>query len=296
MSSAGRYRTISFLSDLGTADESVGLVHAVVRDLAPHVQVVDLTHQVPAYDVRAGSLALARAVGYVPSGVVLAAVDAGPEQDRPWVAIEVAGGEGVLIGPDNGLLAPAVAMAGGAARAVLLTNEGFHLASPGGPFPVRDVLAPAAAALCNGVDLLELGTPVEPDVLLPGTVPLPREADGGGVTADVLWVNRSGDCQLNVGLDDLQPWGGDLGVRLMVVAGDVTRVAERVPHAGRLGVGSIGLVVDPFGMLALVLSRRSAAEELQLVANDQVVLRPLDDADRGQGAVTSAVQLQPRRG
>ena len=53
----------------------------------------------------------------------------------------MANGEGVLVGPDNGLLAPAVAMAGGAERAVLLTNPEFQLASPGALFAVRDVLA-----------------------------------------------------------------------------------------------------------------------------------------------------------
>ena len=289
-----RFDTVSFLSDLGVADESVGLVHAVLRDLAPHARVIDLTHHVPAYDVRAGSLALARAIGYVPSGVVLASVDAGPALDRPLVAIEVAGGEGVLLGPDNGLLAPAVAMAGGAERAVVLNDVSYHLASPGGAFPTRDVLAPVAAHLCNGADLLELGEAVDTDLLLPGTVPLPRDVEGGGVTADVLWINHVGDCQLNLGPDDVAPWADREGVRVMVQAGDITRVAERVEHAGRLGPGSVGLVVDPFGMLALVLERRSAAEELQLVTTDQVTLTPLAEGDRGPGT-TSPVTLQPRR-
>ncbi len=289
-----RFDTISFLSDLGMVDESVGLVRVIVRDLAPHAVVVDLTHQVPAYDVRAGSLALARAIGYVPSGVVLASVDAGPEFDRGFVAIEVASGEGILIGPDNGLLAPAVAMAGGAERAIMLTNEDYHLASAGGPFATRDVLAPVAAHLCNGVDLSEFGDEVDTSLLLPGVVPLPRDADGGGVHADVLWVNQVGNCQLNVGADDLGAWGGPEGARLLVAAGEITRVAERVAHAGRLGTGSVGLVLDPFGMLSLVLDRRSAAEELQLAAGDQVLLTPLADGDRGSGT-TSPVTLRPHR-
>lgn len=289
-----RFDTISFLSDLGMVDESVGLVRVIVRDLAPHAVVVDLTHQVPAYDVRAGSLALARAIGYVPSGVVLASVDAGPEFDRGFVAIEVASGEGILIGPDNGLLAPAVAMAGGAERAIMLTNEDYHLASAGGPFAARDVLAPVAAHLCNGVDLSEFGDEVDTSLLLPGVVPLPRDADGGGVHADVLWVNQVGNCQLNVGADDLGAWGGPEGARLLVAAGEITRVAERVAHAGRLGTGSVGLVLDPFGMLSLVLDRRSAAEELQLAAGDQVLLTPLADGDRGSGT-TSPVTLRPHR-
>jgi hypothetical protein len=288
------YDTISFLSDLGVVDEAVGVVTAIVRDLAPHVTVVHLTHQVPPFDVRAGSLALARAIGYVPSGVVLAAVDAGVESGRPLVAIEVADGEGVLVGPDNGLLAPAVAMAGGAGRAVLLTDTAFHLPSPGGAFPLRDVLAPVAAQLCNGVDLADLGQLVDADTLLPGVVPLPRDAEGGGISAEVLWVDRVGNCQLNVGADDLDPWGTLLGVRLQVIAGEELRVAARVEHVGGLGAGSVGLVVDPYGMLALVLQRRSAAEELQLGVGDQVVLRPLADDDGGPVASTP-IAMGPRR-
>ena len=84
---------------------------------------------------------------------MLAVVDPGVGTDRRAVAIEVAGGDGVLVGPDNGLLAPAVAMAGGAERAVELTNPEYQLAAPGATFAGRDVFAPAAAHLCNGVEL-----------------------------------------------------------------------------------------------------------------------------------------------
>ena len=120
------------------------------------------------------------------------------------LAIEVAGGAGVLVGPDNGLLAPAVAIIGGAERAVELTNPQYQLEAPGATFAGRDVFAPAAAHLCNGVDLGELGTPVDPGVLMPGMVPLPRE-EADGIHAEVLWVDRFGNCQLNVGADDLRP-------------------------------------------------------------------------------------------
>ena len=289
-----RFDTISFLSDLGVADEAVGVVKSVVRDLAPHAVVVDLTHQVPVYDVRAGSLALARAIGYVPSGVVLASVDAGGAATRPLVAIQVANGEGVLVGPDNGVLAPAVAMAGGAEQAVLLTDPRFHLASAGGPFATRDVLAPVAAHLCNGVDLAELGEAVDADALLPGVVPLPREVPGGGVIAEVLWVDRLGNCQLNVGVDELAPWGHALGTRVQISAADLARVAERVEHPGVLGTGSVGLQIDPYGMLALVLDRRAASEELSLGVGDQVTLGPLAEGDRGPGT-TSPVTIRPHR-
>jgi len=291
---ARRFDTVSFLSDLGRIDETVGVVAAVIRDLAPHAGVVHLTHDVPAYDVRAGSLALARAIGHVPSGVVMAAVDAGPSCGRPFVAIEVADAAGVLIGPDNGLLAPAVAMAGGAERAVLLDDPAYQLASPGAVSFVRDLLAPVAAHLCNGVDLAQLGTMVDADQLLPGVVPLPRPVEGGdqpGVVCEVLWVDRFGNAQLNIGPDDVQPWATTLGARLQVVTTDATRTAERVQHAGFLGAGSLGLVLDAHGMMALVLDRRSAAEELQVAAGDQVTLTALP----GVAGTTTSVSLGPTR-
>src|ERR1700674_5473409 len=123
-----RYQTISFLSDYGHADEFVGVVHSVVRSIAPHVRVIDIGHEIPAHDVRAGALTLVRAVQYLAPGVVLAVVDPGVGTDRRAIAVSVGeADEAVFVGPDNGLLAPAVAMVGGAGRAVELTEAGYHL-------------------------------------------------------------------------------------------------------------------------------------------------------------------------
>ena len=287
-----RFDTISFLSDLGVVDEHVGVVKAIVRDLAPHVQVIDLTHHIAPYDVRAGSLALARAVTYLPSGVILAVVDVG---DRRPVAVEVAGGKGVLLGPDNGLLASAVAMVGGAERAVVLDRDEFHLASPGGTLVVRDVFAPVAAHLCNGTDLADLGTMVDAETILPGIVPLSRELDGDdagdGIRAEVLWIDHNGNCQLNIGLDDVAPWGFAEGTRLQITAGDQTRSVLRVGRVGALGPGAVGLLLDGSGLLTLVLDRRSAADELSLAAADQVTLQPGGDGP----ASAVAVPIELRR-
>ncbi len=275
-----RYDTVSFLTDYGSTDEFVGVVKAVIRDLAPHVTVIDLTHGIAAFDVRAGALALARSISYVPSGVVLAIVDPGVGTSRRAVAIEVAGGEGVLVGPDNGLLAPAAAMAGGAERAVELTNSEYHLVAPGATFAGRDIFAPVAAHLCNGVPLSELGAEIDPGLLLPATVPLPRpEADS--VIAEVLWVDRYGNCQLNVGPDDLPvSWGEHVELRyhthatLSDPSGQATRRARRTDSfAG--AAGTVGLVLDSYGMLAVCLEQRSAADELGLGAGDQVTLTEL---------------------
>jgi len=270
-----RYETVSFLSDYGTVDEFVGVVHSVIRDMAPHATVIDLTHGVTPFDVRAGSLALARSIGYVASGVVLAVVDPGVATARRAVAIEVAGGDGVLVGPDNGLLAPAVAMAGGAGRCVELSDPAYHLPAPGATFAGRDVFAPVTAHLCNGVDLLELGEAVDADLLLPGVVTLPQ-ADDERVIAQILWVDRYGNAQLNVGPDDVPAAFGDrIAMRFSSPtdpSGGTSRTAALAGSFAELAGGAIGLVLDSSGLLAVAMDQRSAAEELGLDVGDQVTL------------------------
>ncbi|WCO66757.1 SAM-dependent chlorinase/fluorinase [Iamia majanohamensis] len=286
-----RFDTISFLSDYGRVDEFVGVVHSVIRTLAPRVRVVDVTHDVPPHDVRAGGLTLARSVQYLAPGVVLAVVDPAVGTERRGVAVEVGDGAAVLVGPDNGLLAPAVAMVGGAGRVVELTSPDHRLATPGAADDGRDVFAPAAAHLCNGVDLAELGREVDPAGLRPGVLPLPQLEDDG-LGAEVLWVDRFGNAQLNLGPDDLDGLGG--GDRVGVRVDERTRSARRVRAFADLVGGELGLVVDSYGLVALVLDQRSAAEELGVGASDAVTLVPLDEGDGREGGATSPVTLRPK--
>jgi S-adenosylmethionine hydrolase len=267
------FDTVWFLSDYGLEDEFVGVVKAVIRAIAPHVTVGDVTHQIAPHDTRAGALALARSMQYltlVPS-VVLAVVDPGVGSDRRAVAVEAGGDEGpatVLVGPDNGLLASAVAMVGGARRAVSLTNDDYHLPAPGPTFAGRDVFAPAAAHLCAGVDLAELGELVDPVTLLPGILPLSRQEDGE-VLGEVLWVDRFGNVQLNIDPDDLLLMDDPLAL----VFGDKTRTAVRARTYADLRTGQIGLVTDSYGLVSIALDRRSAAEELRIHSGDAVTIR-----------------------
>lgn len=288
------YDTISFLSDYGHADEFVGVVHSVLRSIAPRAHVIDVAHDIPAHDVRAGALCLARAAQYLCPGVVLAVVDPGVGTDRRAVAIEVGDGQAVLVGPDNGLLAPAVAMVGGADRAVSLTNTDFQLPAPGATFAGRDVFAPAAAHLSAGVDLLELGDPIDPVSLLPGVLPVTVEEDDA-LVCEVLWVDRYGNAQLNVDPEEVEDWGR----RIQVVWDGGSRTAVRANAYGELAGNDIGLLTDSYGLLALSIPRASAAGLLGLDAGTQVRLRRLagnGEADEnGDVGVTTPVNLGRRQ-
>ena len=266
----GRHHdTVSFLSDYGLTDEFVGVVKSVIRSIAPATTVIDISHQIPQHDVRTGSLTLVRAVQYLAPGVVLAVVDPGVGTERRAVAVEVGEGEAVFVGPDNGLLASAVSMVGGATRAVTLTNTDYQLPAPGSTFAGRDIFAPAAAHLCAGLDLAELGELVDPVTLLPGVLPVPRE-EGGLLHAEVLWVDHFGNAQLNVSPEDVERFGDRIRLRIA----DHMRTARRCRAYGDIGGGEVGLVVDSYGLISISLNRMSAADELHLQPGSLVVLEP----------------------
>ncbi|MGH8981467.1 MAG: SAM-dependent chlorinase/fluorinase, partial [Acidimicrobiales bacterium] len=113
--------TVFFLSDYGLVDEFVGVVHAVLRRAGP-VGVVDLTHGIAPFDVRGGTEALQRALPHLGPGVVLGVVDPGVGGDRRGIAVLSAGGRW-FVGPDNGLLPPAVGLDGGPTRAIALDKS-----------------------------------------------------------------------------------------------------------------------------------------------------------------------------
>ena len=261
--------TISFLTDYGHADEFVGVCKAVIRQLAPHTTVLDITHELPPHDVRAGALALVRSIQYLPDGVILAIVDPGVGTSRKAVAVEAGErSEYVFVGPDNGLLAPAVAMVGGARRAIVLSNDEHHLAAPGVTFAGRDIFAPVAARMCSGIPFEDFGDAIDPVSLLPGVLPLTRVEDDT-VLGEALWVDRFGNVQLNIDPSEVE----EMGDVLTLTYGERSRTAVRCDSYADIKAGSIGLVVDSYGLLSLCVDRFSAARELGLAAGSAVSLR-----------------------
>ncbi len=253
-------RPISFLSDFGSVDEFVGVVHGVIARIAADIPVIDVTHGVRRGDVRAGALALLRAVQYLPNGVVLAVVDPGVGTGRRAIVAETDWGH--FVGPDNGLLAPAVAMVGGAQRLVSLEAEGFRLPRDGITFDGRDVFAPAAAVLASGEARLDdLGPELDPVSVTPLLLPLVEHAEGS-VSGEVFWIDRFGNAQTNVTPDDLRLAGLQPGSDVVVRVGASEHAMRWVDAYGD---GEAGVVhVDSYGLIAIAVPGGRADEAFKL--------------------------------
>jgi S-adenosylmethionine hydrolase len=264
--------TVFFLSDYGRGDEFVGVVHAVLRRMAPAAVVIDLCHEVAPFDVAAGAGTLARAYPHLGPGVVLAVVDPGVGGRRRAVVVEVPAGTGPhwLVGPDNGLLWPAIRAASGAVRAVELPAP----APPGSAtFDGRDRFAPAAAALCGGADPADLGPTVEVASLARLGEPVVEVAGAPGgrrrLRAEVTWVDRFGNAQLSAPGDLVPPTVGGVSVGVGDGGGPLRRL-RRVRAFSDLEPGEAGVLVDANGRLALVVREGSAADEFKVAAGSAV--------------------------
>jgi S-adenosylmethionine hydrolase len=279
--------TVFFLSDYGTQDEFVGVVHAVLAAASPGLTIIDLTHHIPVFDVRAGSHTLVRASPHLGPGVVLAVVDPGVGSERRGLCIAVTpappgDGPTFFVGPDNGLLVAAAELVGEApiARAFALRRPGgLEVADGGSTFDGRDLFAPAAVALCAGVAPEEVGDPIDPLSLvrLPGGV---VERGRRSVRAEVLWIDHFGNIQLAATAVDAQmaelPRTGTVtlssGAGIGVPDPPPGTTLRRVENFAELEPGELGLLLDANGHLAVVAGEAPAARALTVAPGQMVVL------------------------
>lgn len=262
---------ISLLTDYGLEDGFVAVCHGVAARIAPGVPVIDVTHLVPAGDVRRGGSVLAQTVPYLPAGVHVAVVDPGVGTGRRAVAIAAAGQ--IFVGPDNGVLSWAVAGAGGADRAFTLTNEELWLHPVSTTFHGRDIFVPVAAHLAAGTPIESVGEelPLEQLVTLPE--PSSRVA-GGRIDAEVVSVDRFGNVQLSTGAADLARVGARVGGALVIEAGRRQFAVPLRDTFGSVPPGELVAYTDSAGQLAVAVNSGDAAERLGLPPGAQVRLTP----------------------
>lgn len=277
---------ISFLSDYGWAGGYVAACEATIATIAPAVRVLHISHEVALGDVRSGGAVLARVAPLGPAAIHLAVVDPGVGSGRGAVALHCARGD-YLVGPDNGLLIPAVALLGDIATAWALdphsvrTQADLTPVEPSNTFHGRDVFAPAAALLATGLSPAAIGRPLDPDELLQ---PPPSRAEIGAdaTRTDVIEIDRFGNVALSVGLENLAFYEVvELGVTVEQESEQEWR-CRFVTTFSDLRPGELGILQDSWGHASLALNGASAAELLGARLGGTVLLvpSPADGTDR----------------
>ena len=241
---------IFLFTDFGTADIYVGQVKAALHKRAPKVPVIDLLHDAPAFNVKAGAHLLSALVARLPRGsVTLAVVDPGVGGRREPLAV-LADGRW-FVGPDNGLIS---VMAARAAKRQVFTI-GWRPRSISASFHGRDLFAPVAAMLARGSrDSAKLRKKAALAVDL-----------GAGDLAEIIYVDHYGNAMTGLRAAGL-PHGACLVVNNRRVGR--ARVFSEVPQGG------IFWYENSLGLAEIAANAASAAATLGLQAGQAVALEP----------------------
>jgi len=265
-------RPLCFASDYGLTDDFAGVCRGVIARVAPDVCVIDVTHGLPECNVLAGALVLRNTLLYMPDRAVhLAVVDPGVGGPRRAVGL-LSGGDRLFVGPDNGVLTLAADRDGGVEAAHELTNEELWLAPLSATFHGRDIFAPVAARLADGLALDVAGTAIEPDGLTRLELPEPRRYRDG-LTTTALLVDRFGNVALNLRARQLE--AAEFGDTVELVCAGERFLARVARTFASVRASDIVVLVDSYGQVGIAVNAGSAEEVLGLEPGDEVRLRRL---------------------
>ena len=243
---------ITLLTDFGTADGYVAELKGVLFSAAPDVTIVDLSHEIPPQDVEAARLAVARYWRRFPSGTVhVVVVDPGVGSARR--ALAVSSDDRFLVGPDNGVLSPALLASG--SRAVSLPIPPGASAT----FHARDVFAPAAAQLAIGAAIDAMGGVCLDPVVR--RTPEARRAGDGSVIGQIIAIDRFGNAISNL----IAPRGGRVEIKGRTLP-IVRTYADGI-------VGDVIALVGSSGFVEIAQRDGNAARALELTRGTRVILR-----------------------
>jgi S-adenosyl-L-methionine hydrolase (adenosine-forming) len=256
---------VTLTSDIGAA--YAAQMKAVLAHSVPPGRIVDLAHDLPAHDVRQAAFLLrAMAAGFPAGTIHVAVVDPGVGGRRAPLVVRCADGS-LLVGPDNGVLAP-LAEVLGAPKAFRIDPRRLPpRPRVGSTFDGRDLFSPTAALLANGARPEGLGSPSRFE---PIALPRARRSRTGAV-GEVIHADRFGNLISNIPTE----WVPSSTEAVAVTVGEGAR-ARRIPWVAsyeaipRSALGALG---SSFGLVEIAVAQGSAARRLRARAGARVGLR-----------------------
>jgi S-adenosylmethionine hydrolase len=260
-------RVITLTTDFGTQDHYVGTMKGVILNICRPVQIVDICHSLPSFDVLEGALTIAQAYSHFPPGTVhLVVVDPGVGSTRRPILVDT--GKYRFVAPDNGVLS-LVYEREGRAQVRHITAEHYFLQPVSATFHGRDIFAPVAAYISKGISLSMLGEEINDYVRF--KIRDPQPVSENELHAVVLKVDTFGNLVTNIRPQDLPALANQPppAVRIQVGTGELCSIRPTF-SAGK--PGEIFALWGSMGFLEIVCNCGSAAQLLAAGKGAQVVL------------------------
>jgi len=254
---------VTLTTDFGIKDGNVGVMKGIIWGIAPQVQIADLSHVVAPQNIKEAALILVRSAPYFPPGSIhVVVVDPGVGTERRHLAARL--GTQYFVGPDNGVITPLLEHAeehGWDIELVHANRREYWLPEVSHVFHGRDVFAPVAAHLANGIALQALGTPIHDPVRLP--LPRPQRTPKGWM-GEVIHIDHFGNIATNIRRQHLgQPGRVEVHLCGVSVPGLMRTFGERPP-------GELIALYGSTGYLIVSEVNGNAAQRLKAQVGDTV--------------------------
>jgi hypothetical protein len=251
-------KPVVFMTDFGAIDDSVAICKGVMLQIAPHLQIVDITHQVTPYSILDGARFLAGTTPYYPPGTVFVVViDPGVGSVRKAMVAKSRRGQYFVL-PDNGLLT-LVAQQDGIEAAREITNTGWMIGSGlSSTFHGRDIFSPVAARLATGADWIAVGPSIPSWVKLNIAAAKRTEA---GIKGEVIALDGPyGNLMTNIDAEEFKQLGYTLGETVKARIAEKEIILPLVKTFSDVEIHKPLLYIDSRGHVSLAINQASFAE------------------------------------
>ena len=257
------HKIITLTTDFGQQDYYVSAMKATILGIVPDVRLIDISHDIPSQDIMAGSWVLKNSAMLFPPGTVhVVVVDPGVGTSRNPVALNIE--DQFFVGPDNGIFS--LLTEEKEFKAVHLNNKKFWREQTSNTFHGRDIFAPVGAHLSRGVDLSELGDPIDDLVTYRWAVPI---ADKDGIQGWVIHIDKFGNLITNLSASLIDDIIKDKNIKLYV---GNTILDEIVTTFGSVPEGEPAAFIGSSGMLEVGINKGNAEQMLGVQKGAQISL------------------------
>ncbi|MFC1854110.1 S-adenosyl-l-methionine hydroxide adenosyltransferase family protein, partial [candidate division CSSED10-310 bacterium] len=259
---------ISLLTDLGHHDHYVGLMKAIMWDIHPTANIVDLCHEINPYDIVEAAFKLECSYRYFPSrSVHVVIVD--PEVGSDRRPIMAAGDNHFFIAPDNGVLSW-VYESDNVQRVYEITASHYFMENVSNTFHGRDIFAPCAARLLRIMDPTAFGDEITDYRKF--KIPVAEVVAGKEIKGKIISIDRFGNCITNMFEDDVQKMVEQAGKDNISIAAGSTNIKGLSDYYAQKEVKQPVALIGNAGYLEISLNKGHAARELKLRKNLDIIL------------------------
>lgn len=254
---------ITLLTDFGDRDSYVGVMKGAIANINPQIKTIDLTHQVPSQNLLAARFAWANAYPYFPSQTIhLGVVDPGVGSKRRNIAIKL--NNGYLVCPDNGICSGILELEQILTVVELTNSQYWRVLEPSNTFHGRDIFAPVAAHIANGVSLPELGKIIEPNSLTRLNLPTIQQS-GEQVTGYIQYIDHFGNLITNIPGKLVQQKSWQVMINNITIDSGKTY--------SQVNLGKNITMVGSHGWIEIAVNSGSAQQQLQLTERDPIQIK-----------------------